>query len=166
MAFILAVPVLGVALMLQMAIASRIPLLSGTVDLLLVILAAWSLQERVKTAWLWAVLGGLMVAVVSGLPWYIPIISYLLVVGAGRLLTRRVWQAPLLAMFIVTFMGSLVLLIISLVVLGIRGDPLPVGESFSLVILPSILLNLIVAIPSYWLMRYLAELLYPGEVEV
>jgi len=166
MAFILAVPVLGVALMLQMAIASRIPLLSGTVDLLLVILAAWSLQERVKTAWLWAVLGGLMVAVVSGLPWYIPIISYLLVVGAGRLLTRRVWQAPLLAMFIVTFMGSLVLLIISLVVLGIRGDPLPVGESFSLVILPSILLNLIVAIPSYWLMRDLAGRLYPGEVEV
>lgn len=71
MAFILAVPVLGLALMLQIAIANRIHLLSGTVDLLLIILAAWSLQERVKVAWHWAFLGGLMVGVVSGLPWYI-----------------------------------------------------------------------------------------------
>ena len=35
--------------------------------------------------------------------WY----AYLSVIGMGRLLTRRIWQAPLLAMFAVTFTGTL-----------------------------------------------------------
>ena len=106
MTIFLSIPVLGIALVLQTAIASRIHLLSGTTDLFLLILAAWSLQEQVRTAWYWAILGGLMVGLISGLPWYVPLLGYLAVVGLGRLLTRRVWQAPLLAMFAITFMST------------------------------------------------------------
>ena len=152
--------------MFQTAIASRIHLLSGTFDLFLLILAAWSLQERVKSAWYWAFVGGLIVGVVSGLPWYIPLAGYLAVVGVGRLLMRRVWQAPLLAMFAITFMGTLILGTLSLLILRFLGAPLPMGESYSLVILPSILLNLLASIPVFWLMRDLARRLYPVEAEV
>lgn len=166
MAILLSVPVLGIALVLQMAVASRIHLLSGTFDLLLLILAAWSLQEQVKMAWIWAVLGGLMVGIVSGLPWYVPLLGYLAVVGVGRLLMRRIWQAPLLAMFAITFMGTLIFGTLSLLTLQFLGDPLPMGESYSLVILPSILLNLLVSIPVFWLVRDLARRLYPAQAEV
>ena len=40
-------------MMLQISIASRIMLLSGNVDLLLLVVAAWGLQERVRAAWIW-----------------------------------------------------------------------------------------------------------------
>lgn len=166
MAIFLSIPVLGIVLVLQTAVASRIHLLSGTFDLFLLVLAAWSLQEQVKSAWYWAIVGGLMVGLVSGLPWYVPLLGYVAVVGLGRLLTRRVWQAPLLAMFSLAFMGTLLMGTLSLIVLRFLGDTLPMGESYSLVILPSILLNLLASIPVYWLVRDLARRVYPTEVDV
>jgi len=165
MATLVAFPVLVLALMLQTAVISRINLLYGSADLILVILAAWALQERVTTAWQWALVGGVLVAFVSGLPWFVPLAGYLLIVGMARLLQRRVWQAPLLAMFAVSFTGTLMLHIISIFSLRLLGDPLPVGDSFSLITLPSILLNLLLAIPVYAGMRDLAGWLYPAEVE-
>ncbi|NCP16117.1 hypothetical protein GW866_03620 [bacterium] len=165
MATLVAFPVLVLALMLQTAVISRINLLYGSADLILVILAAWALQERVTTAWQWALVGGVLVAFVSGLPWFVPLAGYLLIVGMARLLQRRVWQAPLLAMFAVSFTGTLMLHILSIFSLRLLGDPLPVGDSFSLITLPSILLNLLLAIPVYAGMRDLAGWLYPAEVE-
>ena len=53
-----AFPILSLAIMLQTAIVSRINLLAGGADLMLLILAAWALQERVATAWHWAALAG------------------------------------------------------------------------------------------------------------
>ena len=55
---------------------------------------------------------------------------------------------------------------LSMVVLRFLGDPLPMGESYSLVILPSILLNLLASVPVYWLIRQMARWVYPAEVEV
>jgi cell shape-determining protein MreD len=149
--------------MLQSAIVSRIHLLSGTADLLLVILAAWSLQERNQTSWHWAIMAGILVGVVSGLPWLIPLAGYLIVTGTGRLLQRRVWQAPLLAMLTTTFAGSLLINILTLLTLQFSGTPLPWGDTFSLLILPSMLMDLLIAVPVYLLIRDLARLVYPVE---
>lgn len=165
MATLVAIPVLLMALMLQSAVISRINLLYGSADLVLVILAAWALQERINTAWQWALAAGALVGFVSGLPWFVPLAGYLLVVGVARLLQRRVWQAPLLAMFTVSLVGTLFMHLLSLITLRLSGDPLPFGDSLSLITLPSILLNLFLAIPVYSLLRDLAGWLYPLEVE-
>jgi rod shape-determining protein MreD len=165
MATLMSFPVLLLALMLQTAVLSRLNLLYGSADLLLLVLAAWALQERVENAWHWAVVAGALFAFVSGLPWFVPPAGYLLVVAAGRLLQRRVWQAPLLAMFAVSFTGTLLMHLLSLFSLRLLGDPLPVGDSLSLITLPSILLNLLLAIPVYAGMRDLAAWLYPAKAE-
>lgn len=165
MATLVAFPVLVLALMLQTAAISRINLLYGSADLVLVILAAWALQERVATSWQWALVAGALVGFVSGLPWFVPLVGYLLIIGVARLLQRRVWQAPLLAMFTVSFIGTLMMHILSVISLRLSGDPLPLGDSFSLITLPSILLNLLLAIPVYAVIRDLARWLYPAAVE-
>jgi len=147
--------------MLQISIASRIMLLSGNVDLLLLVVAAWGLQERVRAAWIWGALAGLLAGLVSGVPWYIYLISYLSVVGLARLLVRRIWQAPLLAMFAVTFIGTLELLMLTFVQRTIFAVPLALTDVFSQIVLPTVLLNLLMAIPVHALIRDLAEWLYP-----
>jgi rod shape-determining protein MreD len=154
-------PLLALALIAQTAVVSRLPLLSGTADVTLVILAAWALQERVDTAWHWAVLAGIMTTLFSGLPFYVPIMGYLAVVGIAHLLLRRVWELPILAMFIVTFVGTLVYQVISLVALYVAGTSLPVADVFSLITLPSVLLNMLIALPIYAIMRDLADWVYP-----
>ena len=87
---LVAAPVILLAVIMQSAIVSRIYLLSGIADLPLVMLAAWALQEEVNTAWQWAVATGLLVGFVSGIAWFVPVISYLIVVVFAQLLQKRV----------------------------------------------------------------------------
>lgn len=165
MRHLVAFPVLALAVILQSAIVSRISLLSGYADLVLVVVVAWALQEGVETAWHWAVLAGAMYAVVTGLPWAIPLAGFLVAVLIARALQRRIWQAPLIAMFTVTFLASVFSHLLSYTVLNIIGASMPFGDSFSLVTLPSMLLNLLFAIPVFWLMRDLAQWVTPVEEE-
>ncbi len=162
---LIAFPVLILAAILQSAIVSRISLLTGFADLPLVLVVAWALQNGVTTAWHWALVAGVIVAFVSGIPWIVPVISYFVVVLLARLLQQRIWQAPLLAMFVVTFMGSLFMYSLSYVVLTLFGTPISFSDAFGLIALPSTLLNMLLAIPAYWLMRDLARWAYPAEEE-
>jgi cell shape-determining protein MreD len=162
-AILAAIPVLAMAIILQTAIASRIMLLSGNADLLLLVVAAWGLQQRVRGAWIWGVAASLLVGMASGVPWYIYLIGYLSVVGFARLLVHRIWQAPLLAMFAVTLIGTLELLMLTFMQRTIFEVPLALNEVFSQIVLPTILLNLLLAIPVHALIRDLANRLYPEK---
>ena len=163
---LIAAPVIVLAVMLQSAVVSRVYLLSGIADLPLVMLAAWALQHEVKSAWHWAIATGLLVGFVSGIAWFVPVLSYLLVVFFAQLLQRRVWQAPLLAMFVVTFLGTIILYLLSFAVLRLSGVPLPLSDTLGLLALPGVLLNLLLSIPAYAVMRDLSHWVYPSpEVE-
>jgi hypothetical protein len=163
---LIAVPVILLAVTLQSAIVSRVNLLSGIADLPLVMLAAWAMQEEVETAWHWAIAAGVLVGFVSGLSWLVPVLGYLFVIALAQVLQRRVWQAPLLAMFSITFLGTIGLSFFSLVVLRFSGITLPVADVFGLITLPGILLNMLLAVPVFAVMRDLARWVYPApEVE-
>ena len=163
---LVAAPVILLAVIIQSAVVSRIYLLSGIADLPLVMLAAWALQEEVNTAWQWAVATGLLVGFVSGIAWFVPVISYLIVVVFAQLLQKRVWQAPLLAMFVVTFLGTIVLYLLSFATLRLSGVPLPLNDTLGLLGLPGVLLNMLLAIPAYAVMRDLSRWVHPSsEVE-
>jgi cell shape-determining protein MreD len=94
----------------------------------------------------------------------VPLTGYLIIVGLARLLAHRVWQAPLLAMFTVTLMGTMVLLMITYMERTLLEVPLLFNQSFVQIILPSILLNLLLAIPIHSVIRSLVNRLYPEEV--
>lgn len=160
---LVAFPVLILALILQTAVVGRLPLLAGFADLMLLILAAWSLQERVTTAWHWAALATLLTGFVSKVPWVVYLAGYLAVVALGRVLQRRVWEASLLGMFTLTFSGTLLLHVLMYLALLVQGRALPLETTFLLVTVPSLLLNLLLAMVVYPLIRDLAEWAYPPE---
>jgi rod shape-determining protein MreD len=163
---LIAFPLLALVVIVQSAVISRMTLLAGYADLMLIVVAAWALKADAVSALLWAILGGLMVSFVSGLPWLVALSGYLFVVLLAQLLRQRVWQAPLLAMFSVTFLGTLTMDILVLIVLNLLGTPLPISDSLGLIVLPSMLLNLLFAIPIYVMMRDLAQWVSPiQEVE-
>lgn len=159
----IAFPLLGLAVILQSSIVSQIKLISGYADLLLILLAAWALQGRVKSAWHWAVTASFMLGFVSNMPWPVLAAGYLGVVFVAQILQRRVWQAPLLAMFGVVFIGTLFMHLLSFAVLRISGTPFSFPDVVGLVILPSLLLNMLFSIPIYTFMRDLAYWVYPAE---
>jgi rod shape-determining protein MreD len=166
MAILIAFPILGGLLMFQSAITSQIPLLHGTVDLVLLALVAWALQKRVDTAWHWALIGGLLFSLASALPAGVMLLGYLGVIALAELIKRRIWHVPVLALFVIIFLGTLLTHGLSILALVLSGTPLPLLQAFNLVTLPSLLLNTLLAIPMYSVMGDLAGWLYPLEIEV
>ncbi len=160
---IVAFPLLLLAVIFQSAVVSQVKLLSGYADLPLLMLGAWALQDRVKSAWHWAALGCVMLGFVSTMPWPVLAAGYLAVVFIAQTLQKRVWQAPLLAMFSVTFIGTMFLNLLSFVVLRVLGTPFVFADVAGLITLPSLLLNMLFSIPIYAFMRDLARWVYPAE---
>lgn len=161
MSILLAFPVLLVTLMLQMVVSNRLTLLHGSVDLVLLTLVAWALQDRVRTAWIWALIAGAAVSFISALPMYTPLVAYLAATGIARLLQRRVWQTPILALLVAVVLGTIFQNVFALAALQFVERPIPIQDGLRLVALPSLLLNLLLALPVYTVIADLANWVYP-----
>ena len=166
MAVAIALPILSILLILQSAVFSRIVLLKGTTDLVLLALIAWALQKRVRTAWHWCIIGGLLVSFISAIPLAAPLSGYFIAVAITLLLRQRIWQVPILAMLVATFFGTIIVQLVELIALRFVGVSIPFFQAINLVTLPSVILNLLLAIPFYALLGDLANWLYPESLEV
>ena len=164
MGVLLAFPILFILLLLQTNLFSQITLLSGCADLILLWLAAWGLQKQVKSAWIWSILAGIFVAYVSAIPWYVPLIGYAGTTYIARMINRKIWQSPLLMMFVVTIVGSMLINGISYLALRVSGVSIPFYTGLVTVIIPSILINLLLALPMYVIVKDTAQWVYPLEV--
>lgn len=158
---LIAFPLLLLAVILQSSVVGEIRLLSGYADLPFLMIIAWALQERVESAWHWGVVTCLLVGFLSSMPWPVLTAGYLGVIFLARVLQKRVWQAPLLAMFSVVFLGTLSVHLLSFLVLRILGTPFAFGDVLGLITLPSLLLNMLFSIPIYTFMRDLSYWVYP-----
>lgn len=156
--------ILAIAALLQVTLAERVTLLQGPADLVLLTLAAWNLQESVEPDWRWGVLAGLMLSLSSVLPFWLVLVSYGAATLLIQLLRRRVWQIPLLTLFTSIVLGTLLIDGISLTYLWFAASPIDFQEAFNIVVIPSVILNMILALPAYALVGEVSKLLLPGEV--
>jgi len=165
--FLFSIPFLGLLVVIQSAVISQMRLLNGVADLMLLVLAALAVQDNVRNAWLWALVGGLIATLASALPFGVLLGSYLAVSGLALLLKRWFNKAPLLALLIVVFTGTLIVQGTSfLAVVLLQGGSLPLGQVINLITLPSLLLNLLLCLPLFLIVRDMAAWLYPRELEV
>jgi len=140
-------------------------LLAGSADLILLFLAAWGLQHEVKKIWLWTAIAGIIISLISAMPFYVPFIAYFAITGITLILKKRIWETPILAMFLSTFFGTLIQHILYIFALQINGTHLSWIESFNSVTLPSLLLNMLFAIPVYAIVKEVALLAKPRGLE-
>ncbi len=153
MSVIASIPILIILLILQTTIAREVTLLNGAVDLVLVWLAAWGLLTRDKSGFILAIISGTILAFITALPWYVYIAAYLSVIILARFVFNKLWESPLLAMFAITMVSSIILYILTFAGLRIDGIGYPLEETLNRVIIPSIFLNLFLAMPIYAIVR-------------
>ncbi len=159
--------VLALAAALQSAVAAQVHLLQGTADLVLLTLAAWYLHEDTPASWAWVVLAALMVGTLSALPWWLYLAGYGLVAGFAMLLRRRLWRASFFAYFTVVLFGSLSTQTLAYAYLRLlRNTPIALTEALNLVILPSLLLNVLLALPVHSALNEWVAWVAPAEEEV
>jgi hypothetical protein len=166
MSYLIAVPLLGVLLLVQTAILSRAPLLQGTPDILFLVIIAWAIRPRVNSHWFWTLMAILMFGYTSALGYLVPFIGYGVTTVLAVIARRRVWRVLLLAYLAVIFFGSLFFHGLTAITLFTRGAILPMASVINQIVLPSLVLNLALALPVYVLVGDLADRLYPEELDI
>jgi cell shape-determining protein MreD len=133
--------------------------------LILLVLLGWVLHARVEGKWYWGLIAGFLFGIASALPLWLPIVAYLLVTALANLLQTRVWQVPIMSLYVTTIAGTFIVQGISFFYLVVTGTPLSFNESLNLIILPSVILNSLLALPVYAVIGEVANWLYPPELE-
>ena len=155
---------LTILVILQSAVVSRMPLLLGTPDLIFLTITAWAVRPRVRTAWHWAIIGGLLASLTTALPFGTLLIAYLITTGLAIYFRQRVWRVPVLAMLTIAFIGTLLTNALAVLAISLSGTLLPLLQAINLVIIPSLLLNILLALPVYLIIGDVADRLYPEEL--
>ncbi|RLD02957.1 MAG: rod shape-determining protein MreD [Chloroflexota bacterium] len=163
MSVILSIPTLGLIAILQSAVVSRLPLNRGTADLMLVVLVAIALQKTVSTSWQWSIVGGLFMDYLSGLPFGIFTVSYLLATGLALIIRERIWRFSFLMQLLVVFFGTMFSHALSFLVLFLQGSEISLGTVLQVVTLPSIILNFMISLPIFILTQDILEQVNPQE---
>lgn len=152
---------LGIATILQTTIASRITLIQGSSDIVLLVFIGWVLHEETLGRWQWALVAGIAIGVGSELPIWLPIIPYLMLGGLITIVKQRIWELPIISLFAAALIGTFLTLIIQWIYLLLLGVPIDLESALNLVILPSIVLNMLLAFPIYALMGEFVTRIYP-----
>jgi hypothetical protein len=165
MAELLFYPVLLLLMILQSVIVRHIPLFNGTADFLLLWLAAWGLHKNGKNIWFGSLFVALLMSFISNTPWYINLLTYLFVAACSRFMSRHFWHNPLIALIIVVFFSSIVGLSLQMGILLFQGLSFDILTTIKTIVIPSIFLNLLFAIPVYIVMNDMAQWVFPIGAE-
>jgi len=155
-----------ILIIIQTGIVSRIPLLHGTADLVMLAIIAWGLQKRAASLWAWGIIGALLVGYVTAVPVIVYVTGYLVVVGLVLVFRQRAINVPVLTMLMATFLGTLIVHSFTLLTLRMLNRPLPLLVSINQIVLPSLLLNMILALPFFFIFKDMVALLHPEPLEV
>jgi cell shape-determining protein MreD len=112
------------------------------------------------------VIFGLIVSAISASPVLLLLIVYLTIFLAAMRLQTGFWQSPLLSMFLLVFFGTFLEHGLYILGLFVQGVSLSIGESFSQILLPSVLLNMLLTIPVHALVQEIFRNLAPMRTEI
>jgi hypothetical protein len=157
-----------IAVMLQVSIFSRIQILSGKLDLILLMVIAWALQPEISVTdiVLFSILTGLIIGFISAEPIWLLVSIYLFSAFFSIYLKNRFIQIPILIMFLSGFIFSFFHLFISMLVFQISGLIIDFKTGLEIVIMPSLLLSIIASLPVYLMVSELRRLTFPSLEEI
>lgn len=158
------IPVLLLLSVLQMTAISRINLLSGMADLVLLAVASQGVQGKGSSVYIWALLGGLFISLSTAMPFLSPAVPYLFTALIASLLHKRFWQSPILALIITMIAGTLFQHIFYILLLQFTGIEMGFAESIGNVTIPSLLLNFFFLLPVYVFIKDLGKWTTPEEL--
>ena len=161
---IVGLPIFAIAAFLQVSVFSKIRLLNGAVNLVLVCLIVWSINSSTKYSWIMAVWSGLLMSFVSAMPLKSYMWFNLGIWGLIWFIKKRVWQMPMILTLFVTIVGTLLEALLTLGLLTLQGANLDYLLSLNRVIVPSLIMNLLFTIPVYAFLNDVINTIYINEV--
>ena len=166
MSYIVGLPLLAFAAVLQATLLPQFRLFGGTIDLVLLLTLNWTLVGESRGGPIWALMGGLCLDLLSGGPLGANALGLVLVAYLASLSEGRFWSSHVLLPLASVLLGTVVYHLVYLLTLAATGHSVSWGLSLSQVTLPTVLLNTLVMLPVYHLVRWLHSVLHPAAVKI
>ena len=149
--------------MLQLGIFSYIQILAGKVDLLMLGVIAWIIQKKTNflDIVIYSAITIFFIYLISAEPFSIILGLYSIIVLVVFWSKNNIQQLPIVSMLIFTAIFTFLHLAIFGFYLQLSGLSITANEVFQSVILPSMIINLIAAIPMFLLVNELQHWVYP-----
>lgn len=160
---IVGLPILAVAGFIQVGFFGQVRLMDGTSDLIFLCIIAWSINDRSKYSWILTVAGGLVMSYLSALPMHGYIWMYLMIWVIIHFIKKRVWQMPVILMLFMTIIGTLIISVGTLGLLFLQNAAVNYLDAFRQIIIPSLVMNLLLAIPIYAFLNDVINTIYINE---
>lgn len=159
----LSIPVFLILSVLQTVAVSRIEILSGAGDIVLLSIISWIIIDEDGNHIAWAIIGGFLISILSAMPILATFSIYLAAAFIAKAASRIFWQSPILALFSSALAATLVKFAIEFLALQFIDIQAPFFLSVTSILLPSLLLNLFFAFPMYILMGDISNWFSPKE---
>ena len=159
----MSIPIMLIFSVIQTVAVSRITLMGGSADIILLAIVSWGISEEDSSVYFWALVGGIFISFISAMPTAAVITSYLVIAGISRVFQKVLWQAPILAILLSTFIGTIAKFTIDIIALQLMGIELTLFESIKMALAPNLILNLFILFPIYLIMSDLARRISPKE---
>ncbi len=154
MIWVIAIPLLMLATLLQSAVLAQIQIFGGSLGLVLLMVLSWSIL-RPEEGLVWAALGGIFSDLLSGGPFGGTAIAFVIASLAAGQIQGRLWGRHPLVIMAIALLGTVISHLASLALLGITGRPVDVGYALAYVTLPSAFFNTLFILPVYSLLSQL-----------
>jgi rod shape-determining protein MreD len=163
---LLGLPLLAVAAVLQATVLSRIHLLGGTVDLVLLLSLSWTLVGEWQGGPAWGLMGGLCLDLLSGGPLGANALGLVLVAYGASLSEGRFWRSHVLLPLATVLAGTIIYHLLYLALLAVSGHTVDWAAGLAGVTLPAVLLNTVLMLPVYHLVRWMHTVTHPAPVKI
>jgi rod shape-determining protein MreD len=166
LAYVIGIPALAILASLQASVFSRFRLLDGGPDLVLLVVIGWALTGQRRQSMTLGLIGGLLLDLLSGYPLGVTSVGLIVVAYLVSLSEGRFWEANFLMQLAAVLVGSAIYHLADLVVLLVLGRTPDFQYAVARVVLPSVFLNVVMALPIAQALGNLEETLYPPEVGI
>ncbi len=166
MTYVVGVPLLVLAAVMQSTVLSHFRVFAGTLDLVLLLTLSWTICGDWLGGIAWGFIGGLCLDLLSGGPLGAAALGLVLMAYFASLTEGRFWRSHVLLPLATIALGTFGFHTLYLVGLSLSGYPVNWSQDLSQVTLPAAVLNTLVMLPVYHALRWVHGLVYPTPVAI
>jgi len=166
MTYVVGVPLLVLAAVLQSTVLSHFRVFAGTLDLVLLLTISWTISGDWLGGIAWGFIGGLCLDLLSGGPLGAAALGLVLMAYFASLTEGRFWRSHVLLPLATIALGTFGFHTLYLVGLSLSGHPVSWSYDLARITLPAAVLNTLGMLPVYYALRWVHNLVYPTPVAI
>jgi rod shape-determining protein MreD len=157
MGYVLAVPILMVAVVLQTSFFPAFFAGIGQPELVMLLVLSWAVHAAWEEALFWVFLGGILQDLLAPAPTGTSVIALLLLVFAIKWLDSGLYRLNIVFLTGFVIFGTLVHHLVLVLVLAVIGYATNLADMVQLYTLPTIAYNLLAIVPVYFVLRWIQK---------